>query len=164
MTHLSAAVMTALALCPSATLAGWQEYEWGETPRGILATGEAYERREETRGAPPVRTAPIEMPYQAAGFAFSAYFLFDQAGLGRGLTSVVLVPRDADACDDILTEVRAIYGAPEPTREDATEPTGEMRVTWRDPRHEARVAYAEMGASCAMIYSRLLEPGADNGL
>ena len=164
MPRLAAAVMTALALGPSATLADWQGYEWGETPRGVLAAGEASERWEETRGAPPLRTAPLEMPYIGAGFEFSAYFLFDQAGLGRGLTSVVLVPLDAGACDDILREVTSIYGAPAQTREDAAPPTGEMRATWRDPGHEARVAYAEMGTGCAMIYSRLLEPGADNGL
>ena len=134
--------------------ADWQYTTWGASADEVVAASDGAAQVNSDRSKDPGDlVAKLVAPYQALGFDFEAYFIFDRADQ---LQYVDLSPRNPLDCADIRHAVLNSYGQPEDTGS-----FGLMKW-WHRPSGNV-VIFSEI-LTCEIRYMALHEPGVNSGL
>lgn len=141
-------------LCAPAALADWQYTTWGMTTDEVVsASGGAAHPNQDRSQDPSPNMALLTASYEALGFSFDVYFVFDPAGR---LFFVDLDPSDPSQCDAIRFALTNTYGTPEKTGS-----FGLMK--WWHRQSGNAIVYHEIEA-CAIRYMQFSQPNAEDGL
>lgn len=151
---VAVAVAVGAVLISSPAAADWQYTNWGDTPEAVMSAAGGAAKPNDDRGKDPLpNQALLTAPYDALGFSFDAFFVFDPADQ---LVYVDLKPRRPDECNAIRLAVMNTYGEPE-------ERGSFGLLKWWHEESGNVVMYSEI-VDCQVRYMEHNEAGQDGGL
>ncbi len=99
----SVSTAAVVVLMGSPVAADWQYTRWGDSPEEVLSAADGAAKPNDDRGRDPLpNRALLTAQYEAFGFRFNAYFVFDPADQ---LVYVDLEPQKPDECNAIRLAV-----------------------------------------------------------
>lgn len=141
-------------LMPVSAAADWQYTRWGDNPDAVASAAGGKATTNDDRGRDPLpNRALLTAPYEALGFSFDAYFIFDPTDQ---LVYVDLAPRRPNDCNAIRLALVNTYGEPE-------ERGSFGLLKWWHKESGNVVVYSEI-VDCGLRYMQHNEAGQDGGL
>lgn len=139
-----------LAICllsPVIVYADWQYAKWGMSPDEVLKASKGL--AVEIKQTDTQKGTILSAPYQAAGTAFTARFIFDEST--NRLVRVNLSPIKSDSCVVFRSSIIDKYGKHETEELTKFQGNSIQKTRWKDIKNKNKLEFTEIMASALWL-------------